>query len=206
AEVDLAVGLGRVQGDAPAVVGHLHVAELRPATRVDADRGAQVDVEVARVVRPHVLPPVEEAGLPVLERTLQRAVLDQVDVVGNLVAVVDRAHVFALEMLRIQTRFQSKAAVSPWPYNFSAPFSPTALGRLKIQFCQAVRRPKMRVSIDSRPAKRRFASMPVSASGDIAARSSIAMRISSAQSMSSSAAVTRPSCSARSPSSGSPIA
>ena len=31
AEVHLAVGLGRVQEDAPAVVAHLHVAELGPA-------------------------------------------------------------------------------------------------------------------------------------------------------------------------------
>jgi hypothetical protein len=37
AEMDLAVLLGRVEEDAPAVVGHLDVAELRPALRVDAD-------------------------------------------------------------------------------------------------------------------------------------------------------------------------
>ncbi|EWS63643.1 hypothetical protein Y695_03123 [Hydrogenophaga sp. T4] len=45
-EVDLAVLFGRVEEDAPAVVGHLDVAELRPALRIDADGGAQVDVEV----------------------------------------------------------------------------------------------------------------------------------------------------------------
>ena len=33
---------GGVQEDAPAVVGHLHVAKLCPALRIDADRGAQV--------------------------------------------------------------------------------------------------------------------------------------------------------------------
>ena len=55
----------------------------------------------------------------------------------------------------------------------------------------------MRLSIDSRPAKRRFASMPLNASGDIDARSSTAMRTSSAQSSSSGVAVTRPSSIAR---------
>ena len=68
---------------------------------------------------------------------------------------------------------------------------------MKIQFCHADRRPKMRVSIVSAPPKRRFASRPVSASGDRLARSSSAMRISSAQSRSSGVAVTRPSASRR---------
>ena len=46
AEVDLALGFGRREEDAPAVVGHLHVIEMRPAAAFDADRGAQVDVEI----------------------------------------------------------------------------------------------------------------------------------------------------------------
>jgi hypothetical protein len=91
-EVDLAVLLGGVQEDAPAVVGHLHVAELRPALRVHADGGAQVDVEVLRAVRAHVVPPLQVVGLPLLQRALQRAVFAQVDVVGDLVAVVDGGH------------------------------------------------------------------------------------------------------------------
>src|SRR4051812_7480911 len=33
------------------------------------------------------------------------------------------------------------------PYEVNAPFSPTAFGRWKIQFCQAVRRPKIFVSM-----------------------------------------------------------
>jgi hypothetical protein len=40
------------------------------------------------------------------------------------------------------------------------------LGRWKIQFCQAERRPKILVSMVSGPAKRRLASMPVMASGE----------------------------------------
>src|SRR5204863_7679108 len=73
------------------------------------------------------------------------------------------------------------------PYDVSAPFSPTAFGRWKIQFCQAVRRPKIFVSMVSGPANRRFASMPVSASGENAALPSMASRTSSSQSSSSGA-------------------
>ena len=50
--------------------------------RVYADRGAQVDVEVLGVVGTHVLPPVDEFRLPVLERALQGLVVVEVDVVG----------------------------------------------------------------------------------------------------------------------------
>ena len=52
----------------------------------------------------------------------------------------------------------------------------TAFGRMKIQFCHAVSRPKTRVCIVSGPAKRRLASMPVSASGERLARSSMFCR------------------------------
>src|SRR5437899_4627181 len=63
---------------------------------------------------------------------------------------------------------------------------------MKIQFCQADKRPKIRVSGVSFGPNRKLASRPVSASGDCAARDSIAWRISSSQSRSSGAAVTRP--------------
>src|SRR5581483_6531477 len=58
-----------------------------------------------------------------------------------------------------------------------------AFGRWKIQFCQAVRRPKILVSMVSGPAKRRLASMPVSPSAEKEARSSRKMRTSSSQSI-----------------------
>ena len=61
---------------------------------------------------------------------------------------------------------------------------------MNTQFCQAVRRPKILVCGVSGPANRRFASIPVSASGLSEARSSQAMRISSSQSRSSGANVT----------------
>src|SRR5258708_1857536 len=76
-----------------------------------------------------------------------------------------------------QTLSQLNCALLPDPKSLRAPCSPTALGRLKIQFCQAERRPKILVSIVSAPAKRRLASMPVRASGDRLARSSTAARI-----------------------------
>ncbi len=43
------------------------------------------------------------------------------------------------------TRSQSNLGRSPLPYTFRAPLSPTAFGRWKIQFCQAVSRPNTRV-------------------------------------------------------------
>src|SRR5688572_13067639 len=91
-----------------------------------------------------------------------------------------------------QVRFQSSSGDSGWPYMVRAPRGPTALGRWKIQFCQADRRPKILVSSVSGPAKRKEASMPVSASGEKAARASIAIRTSSSQSMSSGAEKMRP--------------
>ncbi len=92
AEVDLPARLRVVEEDAPAVVGHLHVVEVRPAAGLDADRRAQVHVEVVRAVRPHLLPPRQVVGLPVLERALQRLVLGEADVVGDLLAVIDGRH------------------------------------------------------------------------------------------------------------------
>src|SRR5829696_3972821 len=68
AEADRAPLDGRRQQDAPAVVGHLDVAELGPALGLDADRGAQVDgarLEPLGAARP---PPVERARMPAFER------------------------------------------------------------------------------------------------------------------------------------------
>ncbi len=94
-EVDRAIGIARVQEDAPAIVLHLHVAELRPALRIDADRGAQVDLVIGRALGADIAPPIEEIGLPLLQRALQGAVVGEVDVVGDLLCVVDAAHAFA---------------------------------------------------------------------------------------------------------------
>ncbi len=89
AEVHLASGFRGIEEDAPAVLRHLHVVEVRPALGIHADRGAQVHVDVAGAFRAHVGPPVLELGLPVLERALQRAVAREIDVVRNLFGVID---------------------------------------------------------------------------------------------------------------------
>src|SRR6187455_2760789 len=76
--------------------------------------------------------------------------------------------------LSAYVRTHENFARSGFPYNVSAPCSPTALGRWKIQFCHADSRPKILVSMVSGPGKRSDASMPVSASGESEARSSMA--------------------------------
>src|SRR4029079_17885190 len=140
-------------------------------------------VVILKALRAHVAPPLDVLRLPMLERALQPLVAGQVDVVRDLLG---GNHV----------RFQSNSGRPCSPYDLSAPFSPTALGRWKIQFCHAVSRPKIFVSIVSGPAKRRLASRPVIASGENAARASTATRTSSSQSISSGAKVTSPSSSA----------
>jgi hypothetical protein len=85
---DPAFFLGRQQ-DAPAVFGHLHVAELGPAARVHPHGGAQVDLRLLEALGAHLLPPVDVVGLPGFERALQLLVAGQVDVVGDAVVVID---------------------------------------------------------------------------------------------------------------------
>jgi hypothetical protein len=87
-ERDAPVGVALGEEHPPAVLVHCHVAEVRPPLAADGDRGAQVHV-LGRHGGTHGLPPVEEVGLPALERALQLAVARQVDVVRDLLAVVD---------------------------------------------------------------------------------------------------------------------
>src|SRR5450759_2399449 len=71
AEMDLASRLCWIEKNAPAVVRHFDVIEMRPARRLDADRGAQVHIEVLRIVGSHVAPPIQKRGPPLLKRALQ---------------------------------------------------------------------------------------------------------------------------------------
>src|SRR5258708_16148815 len=148
------MGEGIGQKNARPGVGSFPCAGVGPSWGVDAARRSQVHVRVGEVVRPELLPPFEETRLPVLERALQCAVVGEIDVVGDLLGIVDSAH----------TRSQLNLAFAPLPYTFSAPSSPTALGRTKIQFCQAESLPKIRVSMLSLPGNRTSASIPVRAS------------------------------------------
>ena len=88
-------------------------------------------------------------------------------------------------MLSFYTLLLSNLAFEPVQNIFSAHLSLEALGLLKIQFCQADNRPKIFVSHDSFPGNLRFASKPVSASGENEVLSSRLNLISSAQSKSS---------------------
>ncbi len=86
AEVDPAIGRRLREEDPPAVVGQLHVLEVRPALRVDAHRRPQIHLVVMlEPLRPHIGPPLQVFRLPMLECPLQALVARQVDVVGNAV-------------------------------------------------------------------------------------------------------------------------
>jgi len=92
AEADGAPGLGLGEEQAPPVVGHLDVVELRPALGVHAHGGAQVDVLLLEAGRAHAHPPFEELRVPLLERALEPTVLAQAHVVRDALAVVDAGH------------------------------------------------------------------------------------------------------------------
>src|SRR6266478_4670516 len=195
AEADGAAGLGLGEEQAPPVIRHLDVVELRPALGVHAHGGAQVNVLLLVAGRTHIHPPVEELRLPLLQRALEPTVLAQIDVVRDALAVVDAGH---------HTLLRSNSLRWPVPYTTSAPFGPTAFWRWKIQFCHADSRPKILLSSVSGPPNRSDASRPVSASGEKAARSSSAIRTSSSQSISSGVKVTRPASAAAAASRSSP--
>ena len=92
AERDRPVRLLVGEEDAPAVLGHADVSELRPALAVHADRGAQVDVVGLEPLGAHLHPPVDELRLPALERAQELAVVGEVDVVGDLSGQVGVGH------------------------------------------------------------------------------------------------------------------
>ena len=92
AERDGAVRLGLGEEDAPAVLRHPEVPELRPPLRVHADGGAEVHVLGLVAVRPHVLPPLEEFRLPFLQRPQEPAVVLQGHVVGDPLQIIGRRH------------------------------------------------------------------------------------------------------------------
>ena len=91
AERNLAVLLLRRKQDAPAVFRHLHVVELGPALGIDRDRGAQIDQRLLEAFRPHVLPPVDIAGMPAFQRRSTARSSVRFDVVRDLGRVIDVA-------------------------------------------------------------------------------------------------------------------
>ena len=109
AEGDLPVGAGFGQEDAPAIVGHLHMVEMGPAVGVHADGGAQIDLDVVGIDRPHVLPPLDVGRLPALECAQQAPVVAQIDVVGDGFVVVS-FHDLRPACGRIQVVFRCQTA------------------------------------------------------------------------------------------------
>src|SRR5262249_44743342 len=176
AEADRAARLRLGEEQAPAVLRHLDVVELRPALRVDAHGGPEIDVLGLKAVGTHLHPPVEELRMPLFERALQAAVAGEADVVRDALAVVDTGH---------HTLLRSNSLRRPVPYTSSAPLGPTALPRWKIQFCQAESRPKILLSSVSGPPKRIEASIPVTPSGQNPAPPSHPIPPPSSQSMAS---------------------
>src|ERR1700731_1714286 len=88
AEGNPAIGFGIGEENSPSVVGHLHVSKLRPALSVGRDRGAQIYVATLKTLRAHLAPPIEKAGLPGLERSLQPAIIGETHVVGNSFGII----------------------------------------------------------------------------------------------------------------------
>jgi hypothetical protein len=71
--------------DAPAILGQLHVLEVRPPRGVHADRRPHVHLmEILEPLRAHVPPPLDVGRLPMFECALEPLVARQADVVGNL--------------------------------------------------------------------------------------------------------------------------
>ena len=109
AEIDFAFAVGRGEENPPAIIGHFHVIEMRPAARMDTDGSAQVHVGRLRTLRAHVRPPLEKLGLPVLERALQHFVAAEIDVVGNLVRVGNGHIEVFLDTIPVEFRFAASA-------------------------------------------------------------------------------------------------
>jgi hypothetical protein len=91
-EADAAIVPRVGEEDAPAIVGHLDIAEVGPAVLADGDGGTQVDVVVLEGDRPQLLPPVDEAWLPRLEGPSEATVTGEVNVVGDRGVDVDGSH------------------------------------------------------------------------------------------------------------------
>ena len=115
AEGDLAALVLRGQQHAPAVFRHLHVVEFGPALGIDADRGAQIDQRFLEALRPHVVPPVEVAGVPLLQRALDARVLPERDVVGDQAVIVDCCDIHELRPLVVSRAQRSALAVRGRP-------------------------------------------------------------------------------------------
>ena len=88
-EADLAIRDRVGQDDPPAKLRHVNEVVVRPAVGGHRDRGPQIDVPGLKSLGPHVHPPGEEVGLPLLQRPLQLLVLGEVNVMLGIFSSVD---------------------------------------------------------------------------------------------------------------------
>src|SRR5215471_3644820 len=88
-EVNFALLVARRQKDAPAVLRHAHISEVRPAIAIHADCGSEIHLQLARIRRTGFIPPVQERWLPAFERTLQGSVVRQPYVIRYALRVID---------------------------------------------------------------------------------------------------------------------
>src|SRR5215471_17231922 len=72
--------LTRREQNSPAVFGHLHVVEFRPALRVYRYGRAQIDQRFLETFWSHVMPPVEIAGVPAFKRPQDAAIFGEPDI------------------------------------------------------------------------------------------------------------------------------
>ena len=172
--------------------------------RIDRDRCAEYTA-LPESPRSDVRPPVDVAGMPAFKGSQNAAILVRPTCSGSwLSSRRRRCHgLFCVSIPPLLCAPGINFRLRPCRSVREAPVSPTAFGRWKIQFCHAVRRPKI-WSHGLRTAEARLASRPVKPSGEKLARSSRNTRISSSQSISSSAKATRPSRSPAAASSASP--
>ena len=83
AEAYAPVMLGRRQEDAPAVIGHLHIIEMRPSPRFHGNGRAQIHVVRLVAFGTHIAPPLHVIGEPVFERPQEALIVREIDVVRN---------------------------------------------------------------------------------------------------------------------------
>jgi hypothetical protein len=107
----------RREQHAPAIFRHLHIIELRPALGIDADGGAQIDGAALEFFRDQIVPPVDVAGMPFLQRLQHAPVGGEADIVGDQRVVVDVERVGhgCFLFLASQTRRMSNSPRFPVP-------------------------------------------------------------------------------------------
>ena len=73
----------------PAVFRHADIVELGPTLGVHGDGGAQIDHGILEILRDQVIPPVDVARMPPLQRLEHLLVATQADVVWDLGIIAD---------------------------------------------------------------------------------------------------------------------